>query len=131
MSGFDPVLPLSSSVALREDRPALIVSSTSWTPDEDFSLLIDMLTKYEQRAKEGGLPKLLALITGKGPLRDTYMERVAQREKTQKWEWVRCVSVWLEPDDYPVLLGKLLPKAKADTTLNSQHRFGRSGNISA
>jgi len=33
------------------------------------------------------------------------MTEVARLEKSQKWEWVRCVSVWLEPDDYPVLLG--------------------------
>ncbi|KAG8762372.1 mannosyltransferase [Ceratobasidium sp. 428] len=102
---YDPIYAVSSGVILRDDRPALIVSSTSWTPDEDFSILLDALTKYEQRAKAGRLPKLLALITGKGPLRNSYMTEIARREKSQKWEWVRCASVWLEPDDYPVLLG--------------------------
>jgi beta-1,4-mannosyltransferase len=86
------------------------VSSTSWTADEDFSLFLEMLKQYEFRAKQGGLPKLLALITGKGPLRDYYMKEVARLEKTDKWEWVRCVSVWLEPEDYPVLLGEILPE---------------------
>ncbi|EUC53845.1 beta-1,4-mannosyltransferase, glycosyltransferase family 33 protein [Rhizoctonia solani AG-3 Rhs1AP] len=105
MSGFDPVFPVTSGIMLREDRPALVVSSTSWTPDEDFSLFLEMLKKYELRAKAGGLPKLLALITGKGPLRDHYMQKVAQLERADKWEWVRCISVWLEPEDYPVLLG--------------------------
>ncbi|CEL57549.1 Chitobiosyldiphosphodolichol beta-mannosyltransferase OS=Mus musculus GN=Alg1 PE=2 SV=3 [Rhizoctonia solani AG-1 IB] len=110
MSGFDPVFPVPSGIILREDRPALIVSSTSWTADEDFSLFLEMLKQYEFRAKQGGLPKLLALITGKGPLRDYYMKEVARLEKTDKWEWVRCVSVWLEPEDYPVLLGEILPE---------------------
>ncbi|KAG8721586.1 mannosyltransferase [Ceratobasidium sp. 394] len=104
-SAYDPIYAVSSGVALRDDRPALIVSSTSWTADEDFSILLGALTKYEQRAKAGGLPKLLALITGKGPLRNLYMTEVARLEKDQKWEWVRCASVWLEPDDYPILLG--------------------------
>ncbi|CAE6518134.1 unnamed protein product [Rhizoctonia solani] len=105
MSGFDPVFPVASGIVLREDRPALVVSSTSWTPDEDFSLFLEMLKKYELRAKEGGLPRLLALITGKGPLRDYFMKEIARLEKADKWEWVRCVSIWLEPEDYPVLLG--------------------------
>ncbi|CAE6520487.1 unnamed protein product [Rhizoctonia solani] len=105
MSGFDPVFPVTSGIILREDRPALVVSSTSWTPDEDFSFFLEMLKKYELRAKAGGLPKLLALITGKGPLRDYYMRQIARLERADKWEWVRCVSVWLEPEDYPVLLG--------------------------
>ncbi|CAE6350018.1 unnamed protein product [Rhizoctonia solani] len=105
MSGFDPVFPVTSGIVLREDRPALIVSSTSWTPDEDFSLFLEMLKQYEHRARQGGLPKLLALITGKGPLRDYYMKEISRLEKVDEWEWVRCVSVWLEPEDYPVLLG--------------------------
>ncbi|KAG9104137.1 mannosyltransferase [Ceratobasidium sp. 370] len=104
-AGYDPIYAVSSGEVLRDDRPALVVSSTSWTADEDFSILLGALTKYEQRAKAGGLPKLLALITGKGPLRNSYMAEIARLEKEQKWEWVRCASIWLEPDDYPVLLG--------------------------
>ena len=98
--------------ALRPDRPALVVSSTSWTQDEDFGILLDALKKYELRAreinsKEGDkLPKLLVAVTGKGPERDRYMGEVRELEK--EWNWVRCISLWLEAEDYPIFLGKTL-----------------------
>ncbi|KAF8060957.1 mannosyltransferase [Lyophyllum atratum] len=105
----------------RPDRPALLVSSTSWTPDEDFGILLEAMELYEGRAKElaalhgkagntrelqnkvDKLPKLLVIITGKGPLREQYMDQVAKLQKD--WQWVRCVSLWLEAEDYPILLG--------------------------
>lgn len=92
------------------------MSSTSWTPDEDFGLLLDALTMYEHRAREanqvkeggkGSLPKVLAIVTGKGPQKAFYMSEVARREKEEGWKWVRCRSLWLEAEDYPVLLGEL------------------------
>ncbi|CAA7271421.1 unnamed protein product [Cyclocybe aegerita] len=114
--------PTSSSFAetrmptLRADRPAVLVSSTSWTPDEDFSILLDALRLYESRAQElgsvdavkapmtkGRLPKLLVIVTGKGPLREKYMTEISKLQES--WKWVRCISLWLEAEDYPVLLG--------------------------
>ena len=100
---------------LRTDRPALLVSSTSWTPDEDFSILLEALDLYEKRTmqfaslqstSQGRLPKLLVIVTGKGPLKEKYMEEVGKLQKS--WKWVRCVSLWLEPEDYPILLGWLM-----------------------
>lgn len=101
---------------LRPDRTALLVSSTSWTPDEDFTILLEALRIYEGRAQEitaklpthsasaaGNLPKLLVILTGKGPLREKYMKDVAELQET--WRWVKCISLWLEAEDYPILLG--------------------------
>ncbi|TFK30666.1 hypothetical protein FA15DRAFT_22483 [Coprinopsis marcescibilis] len=111
------------SPTLRQDRPAILVSSTSWTPDEDFSILLEALSLYENRATElyeesrksspsqSGkilpqkpllLPRLLAIVTGKGPLKEKYMNQVAKLQKS--WKWVRCISLWLEAEDYPILL---------------------------
>lgn len=99
---------------LRRDRPALLVSSTSWTPDEDFSILIEALGLYEKRAinlaslqaSDGRLPKLLVILTGKGPLKEKYMGEVGKLQKI--WKWVQCISLWLEAEDYPILLGRLI-----------------------
>ncbi|KAI0726057.1 mannosyltransferase [Fomitopsis betulina] len=102
--------------ALRSDRPALVVSSTSWTPDEDFGILLDAMLQYETRARELAsqeahrqLPRMLVVVTGKGPLRDDYMQRIGKLQsgddKEEAWQFVRCVSLWLEAEDYPLLLG--------------------------
>ncbi|KAI1785401.1 mannosyltransferase [Ganoderma leucocontextum] len=107
--------------ALRADRTALIVSSTSWTPDEDFGMLLDALKEYEMRARASEerpeaerLPKVLAIVTGKGPLKQKYMQEVQKLQighsggasgEEGSWRFVRCVSLWLEADDYPLLLG--------------------------
>ena len=59
------------NIYLRIDRPGLIVSSTSWTKDENFDLLLDALEFYnEQRDRDSNkYPPLLVIITGKGPLK--------------------------------------------------------------
>jgi beta-1,4-mannosyltransferase len=114
----------------RTDRPALVVSSTSWTPDEDFSILLAALASYEQRAQivneraPGTLPKVLCVVTGKGPLKERYMNEIKRmqegRGEKDGWEWVRCVSLWLEPEDYPVLLGEFGPTDVRTITQNEQ-----------
>ncbi|KAJ7629348.1 mannosyltransferase [Mycena rosella] len=104
-SVLDPIYSEVQAPFLRADRPALLVSSTSWTPDEDFGILLAALGAYDARARRAGaaLPKLLVVLTGKGPLRERYMAEAAALQKG--WRWVRCVSMWLEAEDYPVLLG--------------------------
>ncbi|KAK4684579.1 hypothetical protein P7C73_g5598, partial [Tremellales sp. Uapishka_1] len=90
---------------LHPDRPALVVSSTSWTADEDFSLLLTALDIYQAAINAGEhLPRLVVVITGKGALRAAFERQVVQRE-IGGWNdvFVRCV--FLPTKDYPTLLG--------------------------
>ena len=93
--------------ALRTERTALLISSTSWTVDEDFGLLLETLEIYNRVASAKGddnsLPRILVVITGKGPLKDMYMSKVQRLQHT--WDFVRCISAWLDALDYPLLLG--------------------------
>lgn len=94
----------STTADWRKDRPALLVSSTSWTADEDFSILLEAMETYENAVQAEGLPKLVVLITGKGEGKETFVKQV--KEKERHWKYVRCRTVWLEAEDYPKLLGK-------------------------
>ncbi|TRY62632.1 hypothetical protein TCAL_08693 [Tigriopus californicus] len=89
-------------IELREDRPGLLVSSTSWTPDEDFSILFEALNAYNIACQEGlrPLPKLVCVITGKGPMKEYYQTLI----KAQNWRFVQVIMPWLEPEDYPKIL---------------------------
>ncbi|XP_060642400.2 chitobiosyldiphosphodolichol beta-mannosyltransferase [Anolis sagrei] len=101
-SAFTQLDVRSGNVMLQKDRPALLVSSTSWTEDEDFSILLEALEDYEN-ALNGGtkLPPLVCVITGKGPLKEYYNKLI---EKL-KFKHIQICTPWLEAEDYPVLLG--------------------------
>lgn len=81
-------------------RPVLLVSSTSWTADEDFGLLLEALKEYEDRAPSSAA-KLEVIVTGRGPMKSMYERQMA--ELTMKRVNIR--TAWLEPEDYPLLLG--------------------------
>lgn len=93
----------SGKVTLLPDRPAIIITSTSWTPDEDFGLLMDAMKKYDLAARRANLhlPHVIVFITGRGPQRENY-EQEMQKLDLRK---VAFRTVWLEPSDYPILLG--------------------------
>ncbi|KAI7204779.1 glycosyltransferase family 33 protein [Hortaea werneckii] len=84
----------------------LIVSSTSWTPDEDFGVLLDALVQYASRRKQDPtLPKLWAVITGKGPQKGYYMQRIQKLVEERKLDDVIIATAWLSQEDYARLLG--------------------------
>jgi len=86
-------------IILRPDRPALLISCTSWTEDEDFNILLSALIEYDKADLE--IPKLICAITGRGPLKDHYIGII----QATKWSRVSIITPWLEEEDYPLLLG--------------------------
>jgi beta-1,4-mannosyltransferase len=83
----------------------LIVSSTSWTADEDFSILLDALSAYSAHAtSKTYLPKIIAIITGKGPLKEYYLSKIQKMNQEKKLLNVVIQTAWLSPQDYATLL---------------------------
>ncbi|XP_056609235.1 chitobiosyldiphosphodolichol beta-mannosyltransferase isoform X1 [Triplophysa dalaica] len=118
---------LSGGVTPSAGRPALLISSTSWTEDEDFSILLQALEDYEKFVETGDkLPSLVCVITGtlyihhtlyraafsvvsrrwcfntgKGPQKEHYKKLI----DSKVFKHVKICTPWLEAEDYPVLLG--------------------------
>ena len=107
-SGFLEKLPDTAQYAteLQNGSLKLIVSSTSWTPDEDFSILMAAAVAYSNHAAaKSSLPKILAIITGKGPLKEHYLSKITQLQKENKLSNVDIVTAWLSIENYARLLG--------------------------
>ncbi|OMO56095.1 Asparagine-linked glycosylation protein 1-like protein [Corchorus olitorius] len=114
---------VGTDIFLKPNSPALVVSSTSWTPDEDFGILLEAAVMYDRRvaalldekdsSDEGVLwneisngrqylyPRLLFIITGKGPEKEKYEEKI----KRLNLKRVAFRTMWLPAEDYPLLLG--------------------------
>ena len=95
-----------SAEAIVEHKTRLLVSSTSWTADEDFGILMQALQIYSEKATttHPQLPEILAVITGKGPMKEHYMLQIRQLEGEGKLEMVKIRSTWLDFGDYARLL---------------------------
>jgi beta-1,4-mannosyltransferase len=92
--------------SLMTGRSRLLVTSTSWTPDEDFALFIEALCRYSTLActTREDLPWLGIIITGKGPQRQMFLSRVATLMAEGKLDRVTIKSTWLSSEDYARLL---------------------------
>ncbi|KAI9782426.1 MAG: mannosyltransferase [Peltula sp. TS41687] len=95
------------AAAILSGMTCLLVSSTSWTADEDFSLLLDALVSYstESRRAPASLPAILAIITGKGPQQAYYRALISRLNVQNKLTNVTIVTAWLSTSDYAALLG--------------------------
>ncbi len=83
-------------------RRALVVSATSWSADEDFSLLLDAAALCDARARgHSTFPDVVVLVTGAGPGRAAFEERAARLGL----ERIRLCTAWLAADEYPTVLG--------------------------
>ncbi|KAF2671091.1 putative beta-1,4-mannosyltransferase [Microthyrium microscopicum] len=106
-AGFLSKFDITSKIAIgKSSNTRILVSSTSWTPDEDFSILLDALVAYSSRAKaDSSLPSIIAIITGKGPQKEHYLSKIAELKKTDKLNRVEIHTAWLSIEDYALLLG--------------------------
>ncbi|KAJ3343149.1 mannosyltransferase [Gonapodya sp. JEL0774] len=135
LSGFNPGVPLNeSNIALSpqnfdpesSSRPAILVTSSSYTEDDDFSTLLRALALYSARASNT-MPDLLVFVTGRGPLKDRWEARIRQgiwedermplpaltagtsttnqRPLPDTYRKIRLHTVFLAQSDYPKLLG--------------------------
>ncbi|GJQ08649.1 hypothetical protein GpartN1_g440.t1 [Galdieria partita] len=89
--------------------PLVAVSSTSWTPDENMQLLLDVCIELDRRLslKYSGTadkmiasPKLYILITGKGPQRASFVDRLLELDL----RYILVDTVWLQWEEYVQLL---------------------------
>lgn len=87
-------------------KTRLLVSSTSWTPDEDFGLLLDALVSYSttKSTTNPELPPILAIITGKGPQKTEYLKRIRNLGVSGQLKDVLILTAWLTTADYASLL---------------------------
>jgi len=106
-----PVLPVSErSAAARKvlarvgltlpEHAALAVCPTSWGADEDMDLLLAGLKLWDSQENSQPLVQLMVLITGRGPLREAFEQRLT----TVSWRRVIPRTAFLEPADYRELL---------------------------
>jgi len=81
------------------EKPFILVSSTSWTPDEDFNILLKALPSVDVAL---GLAekKMFLCITGKGPMKDAFMQGI----EALALEHVIVKTMWLPLEEYPVML---------------------------
>ena len=85
----------SVDIATATSSPKLLVSATSWTADEDFSVLLDALQELERcmclqdtasssshtattAPTAGTALRLLVVVTGKGPMKAAFEARVKE-----------------------------------------------------
>jgi beta-1,4-mannosyltransferase len=89
------------ALATPQRRPALVVSPTSWSKDDDFEMLVEAAVAWDARLRAQGGPSVAIVVTGDGPRRSEYEHRFA----ALPLERVLLRTVWLSAEDYPVLLG--------------------------
>lgn len=92
-----------------EIKTALIVSSTSWTPDEDFSILLQSLENLENYLQINAVylerflfQRAVCVVTGKGELKALYEKKMESFNASSRY--VKLRTKWLEFSDYPKLL---------------------------
>ncbi len=86
--------------ALCDGRSRLLVSSTSWSSDEDFAVLLEALGLWANRSDAVAWPHLIVAVSGNGPLRAAFEARA----RAVRLAGITLRTVWLCESEYPALL---------------------------
>lgn len=79
----------------------ILVTSTSFTPDEDFTVLVNALEQLEKKlSSKNSKYNIIMIVTGKGPLQSSFLEMI----KSYNWNHVNIKNVWLPLEEYPNIL---------------------------
>lgn len=78
----------------------IIITSTSFTADEDFHVLTDALIKLDERLSNETSGKVIMIVTGKGPLKNKFLNEIDRH----RWIKVTVKDVWLSNENYPRIL---------------------------
>ncbi len=99
---------LFARFGVHAETVGFVVCPTSWTEDEDFDVIIDAVIRLEQRirgweaaGRDRRFPDLVVLVTGDGERRAEFERRFAGLPARR----VQLRARWLEPDDYPRVVG--------------------------
>ncbi|OLY84517.1 Chitobiosyldiphosphodolichol beta-mannosyltransferase [Smittium mucronatum] len=98
-----PENPSESDDGTSLKRPVVLVTGTSYTPDEDLQVLLKALLKYNDysTSTKEELPNILVIVTGKGPMKEEFLRSI----EDLRLEKVFITTAWLSSKDYLNLLG--------------------------
>jgi beta-1,4-mannosyltransferase len=98
---FLATLPETKAVDRKTTK--IIVTSTSFTQDENLTLLLWVLRRCYYTEN---IPRILLLITGRGPQQPMYSHLISSSILAGTDPDAKCTAkmLWLEPQDYPRLL---------------------------
>jgi beta-1,4-mannosyltransferase len=99
---------LFTRLGIRGGGVGFIVCPTSWTEDEDFDVAIEAVVRLEERIRGWEAARtnrrftdLVILVTGDGARRAEFERRFAGLPARR----IQLRARWLEPDDYPRVVG--------------------------
>lgn len=95
---------------LKDSRPILLVSSTSYTEDERIEELFEAMQDYEVTCNQlyndadnkREVRKLILVVTGSGPRKASFKTWIQKHQKS--WNHIEILMIWFEADDYPRIL---------------------------
>jgi len=80
-----------------------MITSTSYTPDEDLSMLIDALELLSKEQEQNPkIPNFHLIVTGAGPQKKKFLEIF--KKFNQHHTKIKIEAKWLEIDDYPLMI---------------------------